>query len=61
VTVQSAADAEGSIATPDVAKTTPAVTAATFSFERLSTSALSPPALRRAAFAHAERAWKASY
>jgi hypothetical protein len=61
VTVQSAAEAEGSTATPDVANTTAAVTAATFSFERLSTSALSPPALRRAAFVRAKRACEASY
>jgi hypothetical protein len=61
VTVQSAADADGSAATPDVANTTPAVTAATFSFGRLSTSALSPPAIRDTAIVHAETACAASY
>lgn len=61
MTVQSAAEAEGSAATPVVANTTPAVTAATFSFERFSTLGLSPPALREAPIVHVGSALEASY
>ncbi|MBV9196454.1 MAG: hypothetical protein JO168_20145 [Solirubrobacterales bacterium] len=42
VIVQLAAESAGSASTPDVANTTPAVRAATFSFERLTTVAFRP-------------------
>jgi hypothetical protein len=62
VTVHSAAeDADGSAARPQLARTTPAVKAAVFSFGRFSTSALSPPALRDTALVHATRSCEASY
>jgi hypothetical protein len=56
LTVQSAAEAEGSAAKPNTAKTALTVIAATFSFGRFNTVALSPPASRDAACLHARRA-----
>jgi hypothetical protein len=53
VTVQLAAEAAGSATTPHRAKTAPAASTATFSFGRVNTGALSPPALRDAANVHA--------
>lgn len=60
VTVQSAAEAVGSTAKPNTENTAPAVIAATFSFGRFNTGALSPPALRDAATRHAQGACRAS-
>jgi hypothetical protein len=51
VTVQSAADAVGSAATADTARAMPADAAATLSFRRVNTMALSPPAVPSAATA----------
>jgi hypothetical protein len=53
VTVQSAAEADGTAATAATVNTAPTVIAATFSFERFNTVALSPPASRDAAIVHA--------
>lgn len=60
-TVQSAADADGSATKPSAAKTAPTVIAATFSFGRLNTVALSPPAHEmRLSITHGRRARQAT-
>jgi hypothetical protein len=61
VTVQLAAEAAGSAATPNTAAMTPSVASATLSFPRLNTEALSPPADISRAPVHPRHDSMASY
>jgi hypothetical protein len=58
VTVQLAAEALGSAAIADTARTVPADAMATFSFRRLNTVALFPPAMPSAATVRTPRRWQ---